>query len=153
MASKIFLFGMLFLLFMIVLSYMTLSKRISAINPSTAAAATTTDYTIQPTVTGGTLVKGTSSITPLSDKITMLTYNVQMQPTSGATKLTCVIKQPNDQVYSTLRNVVIEGSSANGNVDIYNIAYQSNLTAKTLTINCTVNDTTIHKLDAILFLN
>lgn len=138
---------------LIALSYMTLSKRISSISVSPAAAAVTTDYEIQPTVTGGSLTSATASVTPLSNKITMLTYDVNIQPNTNVSSISCVINQPGTQTYSNLRNVIIEGSSSNGSVDIYNIAYTSNLAAGTLNVSFTVNDTSVHKIDVILFLN
>lgn len=138
---------------LVAVSYYVLAKRISAISVPAAAAATTTDYTVTPTVTNGTLKSGSASVTPLSNKITMLTYDVQLQPNTGATTMSCVIQQPNSQVYTNLRNVIIEGSSSNGNVDIYNLAYQSDLANKKLTVTFTINDTSIHKVDVILFVN
>ena len=145
--------GLVVMIFLIAGVYMVLSKRISAISLPAAAAATTTDYTVTPSVTNGTLKSGNASVTPLSNVLTMLTYDVQLQPNTGATTMSCVIQQPNSQVYTNLRNVIIEGSSSNGSVDIYNLAYQSDLANKKLTVTFTVNDTSVHKVDVIMFLN
>ena len=138
---------------LIAISYMMLNKRISSITLSPPAAATTTDYTIQPTITGATLVSGSASLTTLSDKISMLTYDVKVTPNANARWITCVIPQPTSTVYTNMRNVIVEGFSNSGASDIYNLSYASDLSAKTLTITFTVNDTSVHDVGVILFLS